>query len=407
MRFSRRRFLSTSAALALPCTPHFWQRIAQAADPAEGTGGETVLVVIQLSGGNDGLNTVVPFRDPAYAAARPTLKLPADKLLKINGDLAFHPSMTGFAKLLEKSQLAVVQGVGYPKPNRSHFTSMDFWHRGKLSETEPFGWIGRGTEHLPAGSTAVHVANGDSPLALRGPSSRNITVRSLQEFQLRVALKGDDPARRKVMSRFAETSAATPAGNSPLLDRIKLTAQETYRSADKLREVSPDYKTSVSYPDTPLGKQLKLIAQLIAAGVRERLYYAEIGGFDTHADQLDQHASLLTQVSAAMTAFQDDIVAHGQQSRVLTMAFSEFGRRVKENGSGTDHGAASSLFLMGDKVVAGPVGACPSLTDLDDGDLKFHTDFRSVYTTLLDDWLKLPAAEILGASFPKAALLKA
>lgn len=402
MTLSRRRFLSSTAALALPCVPQFWQRIAGAADAAGVPSAETVLVVIQLSGGNDGLNTVVPFRDPAYAAARPVLKLPVDKLLNINADLAFHPAMTGFAKLLEKSQLAVVQGVGYPKPNRSHFTSMDFWQRGQISETEPFGWIGRSTEHLPAGSTAVHVANGDSPLALRGPSSRNITVRSLQEFQLRVALKGDDPVRRKVLSRFVETAAT----DAPLLDRIKRTAQETYRSADRLREVSPEYKTAVSYPDTALGRQLKLIAQLIAAGVRERLYYAEIGGFDTHADQLDQHAALLGQVSAAMTAFQEDMVGHGQQSRVLTMAFSEFGRRVRENGSGTDHGAASSLFLMGDRVVAGPVGASPSLTDLDDGDLKFHTDFRSVYTTLLDDWLKLPATEILGASFPKVALLK-
>ncbi len=402
MTISRRDFLAASALTSSVSLPAFFRRVAQAAPKADQSGArETVLVVIQLTGGNDGLNTVVPHRDPDYRRLRPTLGLKREDLHAINEDLALHPSLRGFSDLLEDNRLAIIQGVGYPNPNRSHFLSMDIWHKATPAEREAYGWIGRMTPLLPEGSGALHIGPGDGPLALFGATGHAPSLESLAEYKLRVAEHGDDPARRKTIQSFA---AAEGEGN-PLLSLVRSSALETYRSAEQIQQAAAEYDTPITYPDNPLARQLKLIAQLIDAGLPERVYYTSLEGFDTHARQAFQHNHLLEVLGDSLLAFLKDITHHGQQKRVLVMTFSEFGRRVKENGSlGTDHGAASQIFLAGDMVQPGVLGAHPSLSDLDDGDLKFHTDFRSVYATILDQWLGVSPAAVLDAEFPQLAL---
>jgi len=400
MSLSRRQFLATSSVLAAGAgLSSFWQNVARAAPNADQPGAaDTILVVVEMTGGNDGLNTVIPFKDPAYEKARPKLKQPADKILKVNDELGLHPSMTGFGRLLEKSQLGIIQGVGYPNPNRSHFVSMDIWQTASFDPDEPYGWLGRGVEKLGAAVNGLAVGGGDLPRALTGASGRAVSLRTLADYELKVAGGPDRTSRRRVVENFAAGETAKPGD---LADLVKQAARETYRSAARLREVAANYDTPVNYPATGLAGRLKLIAQLIAAGVPERIYYTSLGGFDTHSNQAPQHSELLGELSGAIAAFHEDIAHHGQQKRVLTITFSEFGRRVKENASpGTDHGAASQMFVVGDAVRTGPIGAHPSLTDLDDGDLKFHTDFRSVYATLLDQWLKVPSVEVLGKNYP-------
>lgn len=406
MPLSRRDFLTASSLMTCgACAPSFWQRVARAAPAADQAGArDTILVVIELTGGNDGLNTAIPIQDPAYAAARPTLKQPRDKVLRVSDELALHPALGGFARLLEQSQLAIVQGVGYPNPNRSHFVSMDFWHTATLKENEPNGWLGMAIAQAKEGPGGLYAGSGDLPRALVGPAGRTISLKSIADYRLKSGPSGDDPERRKLIEGFAARQPAAPNG---LLDLVRQTARETYHSTDRLHRLGASYDTPVPYPASGLGTRLKLIAQVIAAGMPERLFYTSLGGFDTHSDQAKQHAALLQELGDAVSAFQQDIAHHGQQQRVLTVTFSEFGRRVKENGSlGTDHGAASQMFVIGEKVRPGPIGAHPSVTDLVDGDLKHHTDFRSVYATLLEQWLRIPARSVLGDEYPTVPLLR-
>ena len=407
MPLTRRSFLTRSSAVAVGLgLPAVFRRAALAAPKSDQPAGDqTVLVVIELTGGNDGLNTVIPFRDPAYAKARPTLKQPRSDVKSIDADLAFHPVMQGFAGLLEDSKLAIVQGVGYPNPNRSHFESMDIWHKATADAAQQYGWLGRASGQLGSGGTAMHVGSNEPPLALFGQTGHAPSLRSLDQYQLKVGQGRDESEKRTLIENFAAGGAKA---DDDLLALIRRSAQETYQSAQRLRSVAQSYDTPVSYPDTPLAGRLKLVAQLIDAGVPERIYYTSLEGFDTHAAQPDAHAALLRELSDALAAFHKDVAHHGHGGRVLAMTFSEFGRRVAENGSqGTDHGVASQMFLVGDAVRPGPVGEHPSLTDLDEGDLKSHTDFRGVYATVLDHWLRIPGEAVLGTKYPHVDVLKA
>jgi uncharacterized protein (DUF1501 family) len=402
MQITRRSFLTGTSSVALGLgLPGVFRRIALAAPNSDQPGGgQTVLVVVELTGGNDGLNTVIPVKDPAYRAARPKLAQPRERVKTINDELAFHPSLSGFADLLEGGQLGIVQGVGYPNPNRSHFESMDIWHKATPAKEELYGWLGRTAPRLGTGG-AMHVGAGEPPLALFGATGHAPSLRSLEEYQLKV---GDDARKRELIENFA----ATPQSSDELLGFVRQSARSTYDSSARLRKVAEGYTTPVVYPETGLANRLKLTARLIDAGVPERVYYTAIDGFDTHAAQEEQHARLLDEVSGAIAAFWKDIVHHGHQSRVLVMTFSEFGRRVRENGSdGTDHGVASQMFLVGERVVPGPIGAHPSLADLDSGDLKFHTDFRSVYATVLRQWLGIDPPAVLDGEYPELALFAA
>jgi uncharacterized protein (DUF1501 family) len=417
MDTTRRDFLKTAAGGSLVSmglsVPAFLSRTAAAAPPSNRPRAkDTILVVVQLTGGNDGLNTVVPFKDPEYAKLRKTIKLPAAELKKINDDLGFHPSMGGLAKLLEDQALCVVQGVGYPNPSQSHFRSMDIWQAGSSKEELAEGWIGRALQQwyeqkkLP-NPPGFHFANDNdrAPLALTGSPTRVPSITTIEDFQPRtLAASGAD---KKQQQAVMEGVVQPQKGERGLLDFVQRTAANTYASSRRLQEVGKNYQPKATYPFSNLANQMKLAAQLIDADLGARIFYTSIGGFDTHADQLNAHANLLRQLSDAMTAFYRDITAHGHQDRVLMMTFSEFGRRVFENGSrGTDHGSAAPMLLVGGRVKAGVVGKHPNLTDVEMGNLKHAIDFRQVYATILDQWLGVSSERILGKGFEGVDILR-
>ncbi|MCO6457181.1 MAG: DUF1501 domain-containing protein [Pirellulaceae bacterium] len=407
MRTTRRQFLAvtgTSAVLAIGGRlPEFWLRAAAAGESP--TKGEKILVVVQLSGGNDGLNTIVPHGDESYYRARPQLAIPRDQVLKIDDFHGFHPSARGLADLLEAGQLAIVQGVGYPDPNRSHFESMDIWHSCfRKDRPRQDGWLGRYLDRA-AGTAggdvpALHVGEEEQPLALAAQRVRVPSVRSLDRFRLQLESGEADAATiQRLVGR--ERPAA-----SDLLGFVQSSSAAALEAARRVEQARRQYQTDVEYPASGLGQKLRTVAQLIDAGLETRIYYLTLDGFDTHARQAEAHAALLTELSGSMAAFMDDLARHGHAERVLLLGFSEFGRRLEENASaGTDHGAAAPLLLAGQAVRPGLLGTHPSLTDLDQGDLKFHTDFRRVYALLLESWLGCPSAELLGGSYEPIAAL--
>ena len=405
---NRRDFLRTSGLVALGLNaPLFIQRTALAAPPAHKAGAKgTVLVIVELNGGNDGLNTVIPFKDPLYAKYRPTLRQPLAQIKKLNDEFGLHPQLTGLADLYKDGALCVVQGVGYPNPDQSHFRSMDIWQAASTAATPTEGWVGRALRRLPpAPSFHLKSANERAPLALDGGPVRVPSIASLQDFQLQLAATSG--ADKKAQQAIIEGSAKPSAGKPGLLDFVQRTASNTYASSRRLAEIGKNYQPKETYPQTALANRLKLAAQLIDADLGARVFYVSLGGFDTHSGQAGQHANLMQQLSGALTAFYKDVAAHGHKDRLLLMTFSEFGRRAKENGSrGTDHGSAAPMFLLGGKVKGGVVGAHPSLEKLAMGNLQHHTDFRSVYAAVLDGWLGVPSKDVLGATFKSVDVLK-
>jgi uncharacterized protein (DUF1501 family) len=402
----RRDFLRTSTLLGFGATvPAFLGRTARAARPADAPGAkDTALVVVQLTGGNDGLNTVIPFADDTYHKLRPTIGIPKGEVKKLTDAVGFHPAMGELAKLYEDAAVCVVQGVGYPNPSQSHFRSMDVWHAASTAESLTEGWVGKALRAKPA--AAFHLAGGNeaAPLALAGAPVRVPSVASLDDFKLKTAAaSGADGAAQKGVITGA-ASSAEPTGS--LLDFVARTQLNTYASSEKLAAVGKNYEPKVPYPATGLGNKLKLAAQLIDAGIGARVFYVGLDGFDTHAGQggaAGAHAGLLGQVSDAVAAFYRDLAGRGHKDRVCVMTFSEFGRRARENGSkGTDHGSAAPMLLVGGAVKAGVVGAHPSLTELEDGNLAHAVDFRTVYAAVLDRWLGVAAKDVLGAGYKPA-----
>jgi uncharacterized protein (DUF1501 family) len=399
---TRREFLKVlgaTGAVSLGATlPGFWSRCFADTKPSAN---DRILVLLQLAGGNDGLNTVVPIGDDAYYRARPALAIAKNSALTLNDRLGLHPSLDGLQKLWEADRLAIVEGVGYPQPDRSHFRSMDIWHSAQPDDQYPAtGWLGRSFDLLASRSDdqreAACIGMNKQPLACIGAKYISPTIQRLEEFRLT-----HRPTRNQGVDDPAWTAAAKAAdgGNASELTFLRQTAAATVASAQRLEKLS-DYRPSVEYPGTGLGQRLKLVAQMIAADLPTRVYFVSLDGFDTHAQQLPGHAALLAELSGAVTAFLDDLAEQKATERVLVATFSEFGRRVEENGSlGTDHGAASVLFAVTPPGHGGCYGTPPSLTDLDDGDPKFTTDFRQVYATLLDRWLEIPSHPVLGADF--------
>ena len=376
---------------------------------------DKILVVIQLSGGNDGLNTIVPFKDAAYYAARPKLAIKADDVVKINDDIGMSPALRSLEGLLSDGRMSVVQGVGYDHPNRSHFESMDIWHTcQRKTQRESFGWIGRWLSQEKAeratgaamDSWALHLGHEQQPLAL---ASRDVTIPSIASMeQFRLRLGDREALKRELMQLTQRTStnekaaAESSAPESDLLSFVQASTQTAIETSQRLEGARKSAEES-DFPQSSLGEKLKTISQLIVSEMETRVYYVTLDGFDTHAQQPAAHTSLLRQWSEALSAFHKRLSAAGQADRVLALTFSEFGRRVAENASdGTDHGAAAPLFLSGPKLKSSVVGKQPSLTDLDDGDLKFHTDFRSVYATIINKWFesKVHSEAILGGDFP-------
>lgn len=418
--FTRRSFLGHGLILASAAVtvPQFISRSAlgmtgpMGLSSFAGVPQDHVLVVIQLAGGNDGLNTVVPFGDAAYYKARPTIGIPAKNVLKLgkNDNVGLHPQLAGMKELYDEGMLSVILGVGYPNPNRSHFKSMDIWHTADTTGTGT-GWLGRyfdnecggapGAGATSAPNPLASIAIGrEAPLAMKGSKSQPVGFESAELFQW--LGKGVDKSLANPydqITRRGVTEGVNPETSAGFLIRTALDAQV---SSDQIRK-AVSQKPLVAYPGNELARQLSMVSSMIRAGLPTRVYYVTLGGFDTHAGQGGEngrHAQLMQQLGSATGAFYKDLKAHGNDTRVLTMSFSEFGRRVSQNASGgTDHGTAAPMFLAGPMVKAGVVGNQPSLTDLDSGDLKYSLDFRSVYAGVLGQWLKADADKVLEGHF--------
>lgn len=401
--FTRRMFLTHtlrgSSLVALSAlVPHFVSRTAQAAEP----GKDNVLVVLELSGGNDGLNTVIPYADDLYHKARPTIRQTKDEVVRLDDHVGLHSGMKAFGKMFEQGQLAVVQGVGYPNPERSHFEAMDIWQSGETKRTSTTGWLGRTTGEMKdtsGGVPAVHIGSRGLPLALNGTPGGAVTINDHNSFRLEMGGKVvQQQKRRKLLEELSATDAKAPDAN--LVSFVQRRQLQTLTAVENLRQLLEGPNAIPRQGGTGLTQKLQLIAALIAHSFGTRVFYVNLEGFDTHAMQSQTHGALLTEIADSVTAFFQTLKTSGHDKRVRLMTFSEFGRRVGENGSrGTDHGAASCLFVAGPSVKGGVVGKHPNLADLDADDLKFHTDFRRVYATMLDSWLGCDSKAVLGAKW--------
>jgi uncharacterized protein (DUF1501 family) len=390
---SRRRFLQSSSLISLsPWLPCAFGRAAQAAAPAPDG---KVLVVVQLDGGNDGINTVVPYTDDAYGRVRETLRLETNRVHKLNDQVGLHPNMQTARELFDDGRLAIVQGVGYPNPDRSHFRSMRIWQTARFDDAEHngYGWLGRALDaQRPIqthGPGAIYVGEQETPVALWSRRSEALALARVEDLKL----QGISPALS------GEGSGTADSNTFQFVTKQMLSA---FAAADEFarQELSANSAGAPSYPNSKLASQLKLVSQLIKSGTQARVFYTMQSGYDTHSAQLFTHANLLREFSDAVKALLNDLQA--------SKAFSEFGRRVKENDSqGTDHGTAGPVFLAGTPVRGGLVGAAPDLSDLDGGDLKMQADFRQVYATLLETWLGVPAQDVLTARFADLPLIKA
>jgi uncharacterized protein (DUF1501 family) len=424
--YTRRAFLGRGLVMASAAAtvPAFLSRSAMGMtspmglSSVPGVPDERVLVVIQLAGGNDGLNTVVPFGDPAYYRVRPAINVPAKSVLRLSknaagAEVGFHPQLTGFKDLYDDGMLTVIQGVGYPNPNRSHFKSMDIWHTADTSGTGT-GWLGRFFDNECCGTAGAGIAAAsrtpdpmagiaigrEAPLAMKGAKAQPIGFESAELFRwLGKGVDEDLANPYEAINRRGMTAGVDPNSSAGFLMRTALDAQV---SSDQIRK-AVSQKPMVAYPGNELARQLAMISSMIRAGLPTRVYYATLGGFDTHAGQGGEngrHAQLMQQLGSSLKAFYADLKAHGSDQRVLTMSFSEFGRRVAQNASGgTDHGTAAPMFLAGPMVRPGVIGEMPSLTDLDAGDLKHKIDFRCVYAGVLNQWLKADADKVLEGTF--------
>jgi len=430
-RFLRTSFLGAAASWTLPVflEKTFLTLDAIAADSvtqtATGKDG-TILVVLQLAGGNDGLNMVVPFADDAYFRARPKLALPADKILRLNSYAGLNPKLTGLKSLFDEGHLAVIQGVGYPNPNRSHFRSTEIWQTATDSDrTEREGWLGRYFDNCCRGSDpTVGVAIGsEMPQSFTARTPTGVVFSRPEQFRFKSGEKtggrmSEEEIFYRQLNQPNDTTITASDGGSigaiggatssdlSAIDFLQRTALDAQISSDKILEIARKSKSTVPYPSGQLANSLSLIARMIGGGLTTRVYYASQGGFDTHARQLNAHDRLMTELNGALSSFVIDLKQQGNFERVLLITFSEFGRRVSENANGgTDHGAAAPMFALGGRVKPGLFGKYPSLTDLDSGDLKFNTDFRSVYGTVLEQWLAAPSAAVLGRKFPPLPII--
>jgi uncharacterized protein (DUF1501 family) len=390
---------------------------------------DTILVVLQLAGGNDGLNTLVPFADDAYHKARPRLAKKQKEIIKLNDHVGLNGSMPFLGSLFKEGDLGIVQGVGYPNPNRSHFVSTSIWETADTSNRSATGWLGRYFDNAcPGADPTVGISfNKTQPESFGAVKNPGVCLNSPELY--RWIYSGGEKAEAEeffadlnkpdtqdseddaptdggsiAMPAGGKVGGITGEGNLAFLERVALDARV---SSKTILELAAKHKTTVRYDGTPLARNLNLVARMIAGGMPTRVYYVSHGGFDTHNQQVNSHDRLLGQLDSGLKSFFADLKEQRNDKRVVLMTFSEFGRRVSENASGgTDHGKASCLFLAGSGIKGGLHGVYPSLTDLSEGDIKHTVDFRRVYGTLLSDWLRAPDIKpILGASYPKVGVI--
>ena len=366
------------------------------------TNRDPVLIVVQLTGGNDYMNTVVPYADPLYRANRPTVAVSEEGVLPIDGHYGFNPVLAPLKELYDDGRVAVINGIGYPNPNRSHFRAMDIWHTCEPERVATEGWLGKVIRDLdPRGEnvlTGVNFGRGlPRALALSG-----VPVASVGSLENHGFLTGitDEERRARALDVFARMYS--PAiGSGPALDYLGRTGTDALKGADILRTATAGYSSSVEYAETQISQNLRDIARTHFAGLGTRVLYTTQAGYDTHSGQMPVQTQLLSELSQGINDFFADLREHDASAEALMLVFTEFGRRVKDNGSGTDHGSGGAAFVIGDAVSGGMHGVYPSLREdaLLDGDLHFQVDFRSVYATLAEKWLGLDSRSIVGGTF--------
>jgi len=402
MNPSRRRFLQLSALASgsLFLSP---QLVAQALRP---TSGDRRLVLLFLEGGNDGLNTVIPFADDLYHRARPKLALRPNADLHLNDSLALHPELAPWRSLFEDGKLSVMQGVGYDRPNLSHFVSRDIWHSGQrdiwkdestASRVVATGWVGRATASMDHALPPVALGASEAPLLLKGPERDGLTVRNLGSMTM-----GENPLRPQVAPPTVQDDM--PAEDMPQaigpLARLAATAEDAMATAQRLREAAAQIPAGKNYPNTGLSARLREMARLVRIEQGPPVLWTRLGGFDTHALQTGTHSALLRELSRSTAAFVEDLASDGSLDRTLVLVYSEFGRRVAENGSlGTDHGTAGPVFALGGGLKGGVLGGAPDLRALQQGNLVVERDFRALFSEVLADWLGWPSAGLFDGAY--------
>ncbi len=370
---------------------------------------DPVLVVLQLSGGNDAVNTMVPYGDSFYADNRPVVRVAEDQVLPVNDHVGFNPAMAPLKALYDQGKVAVIQGIGYPNPNRSHFRSMDIWHTCEPDKVGTEGWLGRAIRDMDPNSenvlTGVNFGRG-LPRALAAPGVPVASVGNLDTYGVLTGIESDQ--RDEALDLFARMYSPS-MGRGPVTDYLTQTGMDALKGADILNTAPEQYSSGVEYGTDTVAQYMRNISQVHLAGFGSRVLYttAPYNSFDTHAGEMVAHGKLWTETSNAIGDFYADLSEHGASDNVVLLVFTEFGRRVHDNGSGTDHGSGGLAFVIGDAVKGGLYGEYPSLAPdkLLEGDLHYNNDFRSVYSTLIDKWLGLDPNAIVGGAFEHMAFL--
>ena len=363
---------------------------------------DPILVVIQLTGGNDSLNTLIPYGDSLYYENRNTVAVPREEVIAIDGNYGFNPAMQPIKDLYDEGKVALIQGIGYPNPNRSHFRSMDIWHTCEPDKQGSEGWLGRVIRDIdPHGEnvlTGVNFGRG-LPRALAVPGVPVASVAVLETYGVLTGIS-EEPDRTDALDVFARMYAPT-IGSGPVMDYLGQTGLDALKGADILKTAPDRYVSSIEYADNAISKNLQGISKVLNANLGTRIFYTQHGGYDTHANQGPVHPKLWTELSQAISDFYADLVEHEVSEDVLMFVFTEFGRRVKDNGSGTDHGSGGLAFAIGDPVKGGMYSEYPSLkeSNLLEGDLQFTVDYRGVYGSMVENWLQLDPITVVGGNF--------
>ena len=369
---------------------------------------DPILVVIQLTGGNDYMNTVIPYSDGRYHDNRPTVGIPAEQVLPIDDHVGFNPAIPEIKSLYDAGKVAVINGIGYPTPNRSHFRSMDIWHTCEPEKVGTEGWLGRVIRDLDPKAenvlTGVNFGRGlPRAMALTGVPVASVAV--LESYGVLTGIV-NEPERSQALDIFARMYSPT-VGLGATMDYLGQTGLDALKGADILKAAPDMYTSSVEYAESSIAKNLQGIAKVLTANLGTRVFYTQQGGYDTHASEVDVQPKLLSDLSRAVSDFYADLREHDTADNVVMLVFTEFGRRVKDNGSGTDHGSGGAAFAIGDPVRGGMYSEYPSLAEADlvEGDLAFNTDFRGVYGTLVEKWLGLDAQPVVGGNFEQLAFV--
>ena len=370
---------------------------------------DPILVVIQLTGGNDSLNTLIPYGNSLYYENRNTVAIPQNDVIAIDDNFGFNPAMRPVKDLYDQGKVALIQGVGYPNPNRSHFRSMDIWHTCEPDKQGSEGWLGRVIRDIdPNGEnvlTGVNFGRG-LPRALAVPGVPVASVAVLETYGVLTGIS-EEPDRTDALDVFARMYAPT-IGSGPVMDYLGQTGLDALKGADILKTAPDRYVSSIEYADNAISKNLQGISKVLNANLGTRIFYTQHGGYDTHANQGPVHPKLWTELSQAISDFYADLAEHDVSEDVLMFVFTEFGRRVKDNGSGTDHGSGGLAFAIGDPVKGGMYSEYPSLKegDLLEGDLQFNIDYRGVYGSMIEDWLHLDPIPVVGGNFEQLDFVK-